>query len=573
MTYNLLLALPLVALVTTAVQSGVIGAAGQAPPTRPIAQPRDPGVRKAPVGTGIISGRVTDADTGMPLRRALVNLNGPMARAAYTDHEGRYRFTQLPNGTYFVMANPGPNRASYQPIQFGEAAPAAGLLTRGKPIELSDGTTLENVDIALYRTGVITGRVTDVYGEPVSRAQVSGWLLAPGAEPRQTNGTSTDDLGQYRLFGLRAGDYLVMASTSMSGGGVEIEGEPTGFAPTYAPGTPSQSDAMRVRVGRGTEVAADIRLVETRVYSITGTALNSKGEAGRGMTVMLMRGEGPGGMSFGAPVAPDGTFTMRNVPPGEYQLVARFSAPPAPGTMIARADPNQEIGMLQVQVGNTDIGGIVLATAPPPVVSGEIVYDEPPPAGRPANITPQTTGRSMFIGPPRIDVKGTTFTITNVFGPIVLRGSFPGGPGWGLKAVLLRGKDITDVPTAFTASDSGHIQVVFTAHAPSLEGTVVGDDGKPAAGAVVVVFSQDPATWMPRSSWVRTSRAMEEGRFTLNGLREGRYYAAALPPELTLAALQPAAEFLESLSKAATPLTLNAGEKRVVDLVVLRMQQ
>lgn len=569
---------PLFALVTMVSQGGVVGSVvgglPQAPPPPSVGQPRDPAARMPPVGTASISGRVTDAETGVPIRRALVNLNGPLGRAAYTDHEGRYRFTNLPVGRYFVMANPGPNRAGYQPMQFGGSAGLmAGMMTRGKPIELADGTVLENVDIPLPRTGVITGRVTDGYGEPASRIQVTAWVLPPGGEPRQTGSAQTDDLGHYRLFGLAAGDYVVMANPYMGGSGVEIEGEPVGFAPTYAPGTPSQADAMRLRVGRGMEVAADIRLMETRVYSITGTALNSKGEAGRGMSVMLMRSEGPGGPSFGAPVSPNGTFTMRNVPPGEYQLIARYAPPREPGTMMQGPDPNQEFALVEVQVGISNVEGVVLATAPAPAVTGEVVFDEAPPPGRTAMIVPETTGRAMFFGPPRIDVKGTQFTIANVSGPILLRGSFPAGPGWGLKAVLLRGKDITDVPTTFTASDSGHVQVLFTAHGATLEGTVIGEDGKPTDEAAVMVFAQDPATWTPRSSYLRNSRTIKDGRFNVTGLRVGRYYAVALPPELSVGMMQPTAEFFESLSKVATAITLNADEKRTVELVVLRMER
>src|SRR4029453_3108454 len=41
--------------------------------------PRDqgqPGVRRIPIGTGVITGTVTAADTGQPIRNARVGLNG-----------------------------------------------------------------------------------------------------------------------------------------------------------------------------------------------------------------------------------------------------------------------------------------------------------------------------------------------------------------------------------------------------------------------------------------------------------------------------------------------------------------
>jgi hypothetical protein len=72
---------------------------------------------------------------------------------------------------------------------------------------------------------------------------------------------------------------------------------------------------------------------------------------------------------------------------------------------------------------------------------------------------------------------------------------------------------------------------------------------------------------------LRMGRVMKEGRYTLAVLREGRYYAVAVPPEIMMTAAQAGAEMLEALSKVATAVTLNAGEKRPVDLTLVRFQE
>lgn len=556
-------------LLLTGSQGGVVGGVVGGVPQ---GQPRDPRMQPR-TGTAIISGRVTAADTGAPIRRAAVNLSGTVPpRTAYTDHEGRYHFANLPSGTFNLFVTPGNHRAGYQSLAYGASPSAVGIMTRPKPIELTDGQKLENIDVALPRTGVITGRVTDAQGEPASRLQVTAWILRPGAEPTQTGFAQTDDLGQYRLFGLAPGDYLVMANVSMGFGvSTQVEGEPIGFAPTYAPGTPVRSDAMRLRVTRGGQASADIVLTETRVYKISGTAVNSKGEPMQG-SVMLTRTDNPSSGGFGAAVLPNGAFTINNVPPGQYEVVARWAPPRQPGVMMTGPDPNQEFASVQVDVGFSDVEGVLLATSPGATVTGEIVMDEPLPPGRPANIFAQPGERRQFMSPPRAEVKDTTFTLHNVFGPLILRGSIP-APGWALKAVLLRGKDITDLPTTFRSSDSGHLQIVFTGTAPAIEGTITDEAGRPTSEAAIVLFGQDPSTWIPRSSYLRTIRAIKDGKYMTMGLREGRYFAVAVPAELAASMSQPTTELFESLSKVATPVILNPGEKRTVDLTVVRMQQ
>lgn len=559
---------------------GVIGGGGSGLPQSPV--PQNPPRDARPIvttGTGSIRGRVTVGDTGAPIRRATVNLNGgPRTRGVDTDHEGRFEFNNLPAGTYTLMVNAGNHRPGYQSTPFGGSSSSSSPFPRGKPIELADGQRIDNLDVALLRTGVITGRVTDSDGEPAARVQVVAWILRPGSQPtQQMGGMQTDDLGHFRLFGLPPGDYIVRATPQQFGGGpADVESEPTGFAPTYAPGTPVRSDAMRLRVARGAQVSTDIRLLETRLYTISGTVLNAKGEATRNTNVMLARRDDFGGSSFGASVSPAGTFTIRNVPPGDYEVVARYSPPRESAGPVQGPDPGQEFASVKIDVSNGNVDGVVLAMRPSPVVTGQIVFEDETPEGRRPSLSAQSTDRQIFAGSPVVEVKDTTFTIRNIFSPAVIRGSVGGTPGWGLKAVLLHGKDITDHPTTFTAGDSGHLQVVFTGRAPSVEGLVTDDAGKPVIDASVLLFGHDPVTWQPRSSYFRTAPIAKDGKYVMNGLREGRYFAVALPAEIAMGmmnAAQPSAEFLESLSKVATAVTLNAGEKRPVDLRVVRFQE
>src|SRR4051812_29505931 len=53
-------------------------------------------------GTGVIGGRVTDR-TGAPVAGAMMSI-AELSRATSTDSSGRYRFTDVPSGTFTVAA-------------------------------------------------------------------------------------------------------------------------------------------------------------------------------------------------------------------------------------------------------------------------------------------------------------------------------------------------------------------------------------------------------------------------------------------------------------------------------------
>src|SRR5207244_7605188 len=59
------------------------------------------------IGTGTIRGRVVDGQTGRPLPRAHVTLQGPGALrpAAISDESGNFAFSALPTGLYRLIAD------------------------------------------------------------------------------------------------------------------------------------------------------------------------------------------------------------------------------------------------------------------------------------------------------------------------------------------------------------------------------------------------------------------------------------------------------------------------------------
>src|ERR1700752_1166285 len=136
--------------------------AAQAPPPPPPrlmpgmpnmpAPPRDGKTEK--VGTAALSGRVLAADTGKPLRRALVRASSaetPQGRSVSTDADGRWQLKNLPAGSYRV----GFSKGGFVDISYGQQRP----FEAGKVLELADAQTIDKLDVALPRAGVVTGRV------------------------------------------------------------------------------------------------------------------------------------------------------------------------------------------------------------------------------------------------------------------------------------------------------------------------------------------------------------------------------------------------------------------------------
>ena len=181
-------------------------ASAQTPPSQPA---RD-AAAAAGHGAGVIRGRILDAATGRGVPRAEVRA-GPNApqfpenRIVMTDSEGRYEIKGLPAETYAInVSKPNYVRASWG---------AARVEGPGKRIDLAEGQVLEKIDVRLSRAGVITGKIVDEFGDPVTDVFVSAmhyqYIQGSRRLTQAGRGGSTNDIGEYRIYGLTPGQYFV----------------------------------------------------------------------------------------------------------------------------------------------------------------------------------------------------------------------------------------------------------------------------------------------------------------------------------------------------------------------------
>jgi protocatechuate 3,4-dioxygenase beta subunit len=537
-------------------------------PPRDVAKPQ-------PAGTGSIRGRVIAGDTGQPLRRAFVTLMGagitgerPGSRTLATDAEGRFAFTRLPAGTYRLRAVPGPFRGQYLGISFGGKRSS----DNGEPIELAEGQRFAGAEVSLPRGAAITGRVVDDVGEPVTRANVYPSRPVPGSGRVQRTGagSTTDDLGRFRLYGLAPGEYIITAE-AQGWGGPPLDEPAEGFAVTHFPSAVDEGEAARVRVGAADVGDLDIVLVRTRTFRVTGTVVDSQGRQVQPTNAQLIRANGFGSSGSMSGVR-DGKFTIHGVLPGDYRFVVRPMSMGPDGQRPPGASREYANVPLTVM---SDIDDLVVVTRPGVSVTGRITFpDGPPPkALSGVRVSAQTNERSYFsTGAGVVIGSDLGFKLDDLFDKLLIRlNGLP--PAYAVQAVMLGQTDITDTAVEFKPEHSKHLEIVVTSRASTLEGTVTDEKGAPAESALIVMIPEDKASWNRGSPRVRLGGVRKAGQFSIASVLPGRYHVVALPNDGVVFGFDAGPEFFEPLIRDAVTVVINADEKRTVDLRLRGAQQ
>jgi hypothetical protein len=488
--------------------------------------PRDTGPAAPRTGTAAIRGRVVDAQTSRPLRRARINLTAPeLGREgipASTDDDGRYELTNLPAGRFTLAVE----RSGYLPLRYGQRRPNE----QGIPLELGEGQLLDNINFALPRMGVISGRVLDELGEPIAgvwvTAQRSIW--ADNRRRLMPDGpiATTDDDGEYRLIGLRPGTYVVNAKT-LEKWTVTDRGrdEIMGYAPTFFPAVTDPAHAFRVTVTSGREAAnTDIALVPGRAARIAGTAVDSQGRPLKNVQLvheLMGTSGGMVGTAGAAIVTANGTFEIAGVPPGEYKL---------------QATGPQELVVVPVAVNGVDVTNVALTTSAGWTARGNVTIDSDAPARLRRNqvtiAAVSTMGRNamgMQGGPVQRQTVNDdwTFLVSGVVGSARLRVNVP--DGWAVKAVLQGDRDVADLPLDMKSGEElAALQVVLTDRAATLNGQLRDDKGAAVNDGTVLLFPVDSSKWYEGSRFVRVARPDQRGQYRIPGVLPGEYMVAAI---------------------------------------------
>jgi len=322
----------------------------------------------AAAATGRVTGQVVVEGSNTPIADATVVLM-PMLRGvptapmlppprAVTDANGRFAADGLPPGTFHVDVQ----KAGYAP--FSSPADPKPSMT----ITVAAGQSVENLTLTLRKGGAIAGRVLGAKGEPLANIGVVALSRMPrGRGPVRwipvgmTNRGSTNDLGDFRLFGLAPGDYIIAASANHNGPFAPATTSRTTLATTYYPGTIDQGSALAVTVSADATVEnITISMQTVPAFTVSGVVVDANGAPVSGAMIMMMPAAPAGafGGAGGSNVRTDesGAFVVSGVAAGTYRMMA--SAP------VVSRSPD---GGGTIVSGYTFVAGGTSANIRPPV--------------------------------------------------------------------------------------------------------------------------------------------------------------------------------------------------------------
>ena len=302
-----------------------------------------------PQTPGAVQGIVLKHGSGEPISGARVEL----IRTDGTTPQS-YSSVSAPDGTFIIQnARPGEyriaaSRTGYLRREFGQRSrDGFGLI-----VNLDGSHTIQNLDIELRPSAAISGRVTDIEGGSLTTAEVRA--LVPAYQNgqrvlRAVQSTVTNDLGEYRLFGLPAGQYYISAASNAADLPFNIliaNPSPTTppFSPpgqratVYYPSTPDSRTATPIDLTSGGDFGGvNITVVPFKPHHIRG---NVPG----GMARVTLVPNDPGMVDV---LAQRGrqqrSFDFPNIVSGEYTLVARSG---------------ELLGTASVSVGDGDLDNV-----------------------------------------------------------------------------------------------------------------------------------------------------------------------------------------------------------------------
>jgi len=486
-----------------------------------------------------VSGRVVTAAEGAPIKSARLVLvqenakNRPEIFGALTDGEGHFQIKDVPPGRYRFSAS----RTGFVAQQY-----QAKGTSQGAVLSLGPGQQIDDTLFRLVRAGVLSGRVIDEAGEPLANVWVSV-LRRPTEEERedwskgqkqqhqfmQASGARTDDRGEYRIFGLKPGDYYLKASESPDLDQVgDIDGSDhyfllrqivTEYAPLYYPGVLPISDAQAIPLRAGEEVRADFDMRRVKTVEVAGRVIGADGKPATHAYLLLgvpgvgyLRGDLEGSTDS------KGEFLIKHVSPGSYILTA-----------VQNDENRHERTRQKLEVAESDLKSVILSFGRGTDIRGQIISQGSNPAIDRLGLGLESQDEDESISGAAQAKKDGTFLLADVPDGSYAVNVWELGKGWFIKAIHYGSIDVLEKGLQVEhGSSSGTLEVVISSAGAEMEGTVNDQDGKPIVAAQVRM-RPEPETSFNRTR-AHTTGTDQNGHFSFSSLAAGKYKIWARSP-------------------------------------------
>ena len=514
-----------------------------------------------------VAGTVVKLADSEPLRKARVFLRSAddhtRSISVVTDSGGHFQFKGLEAGRYHLSVN----RVGFVSQEYGQRKPE----DPGALLTLRPGQEVKDLLFRLIPSAVIAGKILDEDGEPLPEVLVSAlrqvYLEGKRSLSIETS-VQTNDLGEYRLFGLRPGRYFVSAGfpqwSRFARGDNSEDTQPgqQGYAKMYYPGTPDAARAIAVPVKAGEEIPSlEILMRQVLVYRIRGHVYNQiTHKTGAQSNIFLMpktRSREWTGEDQQNPVQkPDGSFEISDVLPGSYVLIAMW-----------HDEGSSHIARVPIEVSNADVEGITITITPGTDIPGRIIWEGTPSIEQDELfVMLESPEMSINFGGSSRVTPGNTFVLKSVGDGAYVPRIWGLGKDCYIKDVQYAGASALEDGFTLGRAAPGTLEITISARGARVRGSVTDSDGLPAAGVHVVLVPERSRRTQYRL--YKTQTTDQYGHFELRGVAPGDYQLFSWEDVETGAWEDP--EFLKPFEEKGEKIALQDGEQKTINLTAIR---
>lgn len=464
-----------------------------------------------------IEGNVVSATNGQVLPRATVYLRNSQKRDDITssraDDHGHFIFQNIDEGKYEITAE---RQGFYYEFRRGPLR---------SPVEVKDGDHLKDVIVRLMPFAAITGRIVDEHEDPIEHVQVR--LLATQyfrghATLNNIGTTQTDDRGEYRLAGVRPGNYYLVAEYDAQrnrrntfGPTVKSQQPETTYPPLFYPFTTDLRQAQRLAVAAGSETFVKFAFFSVPSVSMEGVVVNGMtGEPVKQPQVAVYWGDMMGGVTRMVDVKADGTFKVEGIGPGPFTIVAS-----------ATEGETNYSSVETIEVGSNGVKNLSIPVMPDFEIAGQIHLDNADTERAMSRVSVEFAHLEKANHIFRVAADKPTYQFSSKLHPgDHYKITIPNLPDdYYLKQVLVSGHEAANADVSVFGPHT-EIDLLVSPSGGHIDGMALDNNHEPVSSYVFLA----PDIERVPSEVLRFTRADSKGKFSFRGVAPGSYRLYAL---------------------------------------------